>query len=261
MPDEINAIRDAVRLAEDALAAADAALTVGVTERHLTAVFMEAMATAGVTTPTTQDVAWITSKTAPWSRSSRDTAVGEGDLVVFDAGVIRNGYVGEVGRTRAVGDLAVDRWAVAGPLGRAVGSVPVGLPPRGAGHRSARGLRRRRRADAADPRRPWARPRQRPAPGERRTPADRCRAATRGRHGAGTHGVRLARRGRRRSTARNRSSSPTRAPICCRRSHFARQGARSGELQSRSRRPRTSSGTKRIRKPRSRPSPSTGRTG
>ena len=73
MPDEIDAISRAVRVTEDALAAAEAALAVGVTERQLTAVFMEAMATAGITTPTTQDVAWITSKTAPWSRSSRDT--------------------------------------------------------------------------------------------------------------------------------------------------------------------------------------------
>jgi Xaa-Pro aminopeptidase len=112
MPDEIDAIRDAVRLAEDALAAAEAALTVGVTERQLTAVFMEAMATAGVTTPTTQDVAWITSKSSPWSRSSRDAAVSQGDLVVLNAGVIRNGYVGEVGRTRAIGDIA----SIGGPL-------------------------------------------------------------------------------------------------------------------------------------------------
>lgn len=112
MPDEIDAIRDAVRLAEDALAAAEAALAVGVTERQLTAVFMEAMATAGVTTPTTQDVAWITSKTSPWSRATRDTAVSRDDLVVFDAGVIRNGYIGEIGRTRALGDIG----SIAGPL-------------------------------------------------------------------------------------------------------------------------------------------------
>jgi Xaa-Pro dipeptidase len=112
MPDETAAIREAVRVAEDALAAAEAALAPGVTERQLTAVFMEAMAVAGITTPTTQDVAWITSKTSPWSRSSRDTAVREDDLVVFDAGVIRSGYVGEVGRTRALGDMS----SLAGPL-------------------------------------------------------------------------------------------------------------------------------------------------
>jgi Xaa-Pro aminopeptidase len=112
MPDEIEAIREAVQLAEAALAAAESSLAGGITERQLTAVFMEAMAGAGVTTPTTQDVAWITSKAAAWSRSTRDTAVQQGDLVAFDAGVIRGGYIGEVGRTRALGELS----SVAGPL-------------------------------------------------------------------------------------------------------------------------------------------------
>src|SRR4051794_6242978 len=112
-PDEVEAIRDAVRGAEDALSAAAKALTEGVTERRLTAVFMEAMAAAGVTTPSTQDVAWITSRTHPWTRATRDTAVAPGDLVVFDAGIIRNGYVGEVGRTASLDGLpapVLQRW-------------------------------------------------------------------------------------------------------------------------------------------------------
>lgn len=115
-PDEVDAIRESVRLAEESLAAAEAAFAVGVTERQLTAVFMEAMASAGVTTPTTQDVAWITSPKDRWARSTRDAAVAPGDLVAFDAGVIRNGYVGEIGRTAAVGGVEsaggalVQRW-------------------------------------------------------------------------------------------------------------------------------------------------------
>jgi Xaa-Pro aminopeptidase len=100
--EEIDAIRAAVRLAESALESAEAALRIGETERQLTARFMEAMASAGVTTPTTQDVAWITSHEHPWRRSSRDAPVAAGDLVAFDAGVINGGYVGELGRTRAV---------------------------------------------------------------------------------------------------------------------------------------------------------------
>lgn len=102
LPAEVDAIRDAVRVAEQALAAAEAGLTVGVTERQLTALFMEAMAAQGVTTPTTQDVAWITSPNDAWSRTSRDTAVTASDLVVFDAGVMAGGYVGELARTRSV---------------------------------------------------------------------------------------------------------------------------------------------------------------
>ena len=64
-PEEIEAIRASVRVAEDALAAATTALAPGVTERQLTAIFMEAMAAAGVTTPSGQDVAWITSRQDP----------------------------------------------------------------------------------------------------------------------------------------------------------------------------------------------------
>jgi Xaa-Pro aminopeptidase len=101
-PEEIEAIRASVRIAERALAEATKALVPGVTERELTAVFMEAMASAGVTTPAGQDVAWLTSREHPWRRSSRDAAVQSGDLVAFEAGVISGGYVGEVGRTHVV---------------------------------------------------------------------------------------------------------------------------------------------------------------
>ena len=112
-PEEIAAIRASVGIAEVALAEAAKALAPGVTERALTAVFMEAMASAGVTTPAGQDVAWLTSREHPWRRSSRDAAVQAGDLVAFEAGVISTGYVGEVGRTYAVdGGGVVDQELV-----------------------------------------------------------------------------------------------------------------------------------------------------
>lgn len=113
LPDEVAAIRHSIRLVERSLDAAQAALVVGVTERQLTGIFMEAMADAGVTTPTTQDVAWITSRTSPWSRASRDTAVGKDDLVVLDGGILAGGYIGELARTTSVGGLP----PVAGDLG------------------------------------------------------------------------------------------------------------------------------------------------
>lgn len=102
MPDEIAAIRTAVRLAEDALTATEEAIAPGATERQLTGVFMERMAEAGITTPSTQDVACITSRTSPWARTTRDAAVAPHDLVLLDAGVIARGYVGEVGWTASV---------------------------------------------------------------------------------------------------------------------------------------------------------------
>jgi Xaa-Pro dipeptidase len=106
--DEVDAIGASVRVAELALGAATAALEPGTTERRLTGVFMEAMASAGVTTPATQDVAWVTSRRHPWRRAGRDTRVERGDLVAFEAGVVRNGYVGELGRTLCAGGGPVD---------------------------------------------------------------------------------------------------------------------------------------------------------
>ncbi len=94
-------------IADRALAATVAAVRPGVSERSLTAVFMDAMASQGVTTPATQDIVRIT-----------------GDLAVLKAGVVHNGYIAEVGTTirvvgaraseRAVDDLfrrAADLWA------------------------------------------------------------------------------------------------------------------------------------------------------
>jgi Xaa-Pro aminopeptidase len=107
-PDEIDAIRGSVAVAEQSLAAALRALAPGVTERELTGVFMEAMCTHGVTTPTGQDVAWITSRQHPWHRTSRDEPVRDGDLVAFEGGVVLGGYAGDLGRTSVAGDHPVD---------------------------------------------------------------------------------------------------------------------------------------------------------
>src|SRR6478735_4517499 len=92
--EEVAAIRAAVGVADEALAAAVAELRPGATERELTGVFMDAMASQGITTPATQDVVRVTS-----SRADRGGAVQNGDLVAFDAGVVADGYAGEVGRT------------------------------------------------------------------------------------------------------------------------------------------------------------------
>jgi Xaa-Pro aminopeptidase len=93
--EEVAAIRTAIGIAEAGLAAAVTELRPGVSERELTGVFMDAMASRGVTTPATQRVARIT--TPP--RRGAGARVQPGDLVAFDAGVVANGYTGEVGRT------------------------------------------------------------------------------------------------------------------------------------------------------------------
>ena len=136
------------------MAAAVAELRPGVSERELTGVFMDAMASRGVTTPATQDVVRITSAGSARTTGG-DRRVQAGDLVAFDAGVVADGYAGEVGRTWPVGlngSTAVvedlyRRWDAA------VGAAARRVPTR----------RRRQRAP-------------RGVPGGRRTAPGRCRS-------------------------------------------------------------------------------------
>ncbi len=97
--EEIAALRESVAVAESALAAAVAELRPGVREQALAGVLLEASAAGGVSTPSNQDVAWVTSRTHPWRRADGDGRIKDGDLVAFSAGVLAGGYVGEVGRT------------------------------------------------------------------------------------------------------------------------------------------------------------------
>ncbi|GBE67574.1 peptidase M24 [Mycobacterium sp. MFM001] len=113
--EEVVALREAIRVAEHALAAAVTELRPGVAEKTLAGVLLEAMTAGGVSTPSTQDAAWVTSREHPWRRGSDDGRVQAGDLVAFSAGVLGGGYTGEVGRTWPVGesDGAADlyrRW-------------------------------------------------------------------------------------------------------------------------------------------------------
>lgn len=106
-PDEIAAMDRALRIAEHGLATARAELAPGVSERTLAGAMMEAMAAGGVSTPATQDAAWVTSRERPWHRGAAEARPG--DLVAFAAGALANGYVAEVGRTWPVGDTVSDQ--------------------------------------------------------------------------------------------------------------------------------------------------------
>jgi len=106
-PDEIAAMDRALRVAERGLATARAELAPGVSERTLAGMMMEAMAAGGVSTPATQDAAWVTSREHPWRRASAQE-VRSGDLVAFAAGALADGYVAEVGRTWPADDAVSD---------------------------------------------------------------------------------------------------------------------------------------------------------
>jgi Xaa-Pro dipeptidase len=103
--DEVAAMGTAMRVAEAGVAAAVAELRPGLSEQTLAGAVLEAMAAGGVSTPATQDAAWVTSREHPWRRASGDGRVRPGDLVAFGAGALADGYVGEVGRTWPVGDV------------------------------------------------------------------------------------------------------------------------------------------------------------
>jgi Xaa-Pro aminopeptidase len=101
--EEVVSLREAVAVAESALAAAVSELRPGVSEQLLAGVLLEALAAGGVSIPSNQDVAWVTSRDHPWRRVDGDGRVKDGDLVAFSAGVIAGGYIGEVGRTWPAG--------------------------------------------------------------------------------------------------------------------------------------------------------------
>ena len=130
-PDEVAALRGALRVAEDSLTVAVGELHEGTTEAALTGVMLEAQAAGGVSTPATQDGAWVTSREHPWRRARPEGRIESGDLVAFAAGVLADGYLGEVGRTlagrrcRCFGSLRALEYVV-GQAGRRVWSWSPG---------------------------------------------------------------------------------------------------------------------------------------
>jgi len=76
--DEVAVLRGALGIAEQALEAARAELAPGISELSRTGGCMEPMAAGGVTTPATQDGAWITPKDHSWRRDSSRDRVAEG---------------------------------------------------------------------------------------------------------------------------------------------------------------------------------------
>ncbi|MGE0215777.1 M24 family metallopeptidase [Mycolicibacterium sp.] len=103
-PEEVAVLRRALVVAEKGLAAGVAALGPGATENTLAGAVLEAEAAGGVSTPATQDAAWVTAKDHPWRRAGGDGRVRDGDLVALSAGVLAEGYAAEVARTLCVGE-------------------------------------------------------------------------------------------------------------------------------------------------------------
>jgi Xaa-Pro dipeptidase len=110
--EEVETLREAIRVAEVGLAAGVANLRSGALVQDLTAVLLEAMTAGGVSTPAHQDAVWVTAKDHPWRRVRGDERVHDGDLVAFASGVLDRGYIGEVGRTWPVGEVTAATRAI-----------------------------------------------------------------------------------------------------------------------------------------------------
>ena len=102
LPVEVEVLRAAARLAEDAIDAALAAAAVGVTERELAGVVAETMVAGGGH----PRFLVVTSgpRTALADARATHRQLAAGDLVRFDVGCVVEGYWSDIGRTAVVGE-------------------------------------------------------------------------------------------------------------------------------------------------------------
>lgn len=128
---EIECIRAAISVAENALGAAVDALRPGVRESDLKGVFEERMCRLGATTPAFEGAFCVVDGDGRVRRFVSDRAVADGDLVAMSAGVLVDGWEGSLARTWPVGTPAAEhhdrraRWQSA--WARAVDRCRSGL--------------------------------------------------------------------------------------------------------------------------------------
>ena len=93
-PEEIDGIRAAVAMAEDAFGATLTALRPGVRERELVGVFEARMAMLGSSTPAYEGTFCVVDDGGPIRRITSERPIEDGDLVAMSAGVLRAGWEG-----------------------------------------------------------------------------------------------------------------------------------------------------------------------
>ena len=107
-PAEVERIRAAISVAEDAFGATIAALQAGVRESELKGVFEERMCRLGTTTPAFEGVFCVADGDGLVRRFVTDQTVTDGDLVAISAGVLLDGWEGSLARTWPVGAPAAE---------------------------------------------------------------------------------------------------------------------------------------------------------
>jgi Xaa-Pro aminopeptidase len=101
---ELERIRAAISVAENALGAAVEALRPGVREVQLKGVFEERMCRLGTTTPAFEGTFCVIDGDEPIHRFVSDRRMAEGDRVALSAGVLRDGWEGSLARTWPCGE-------------------------------------------------------------------------------------------------------------------------------------------------------------
>jgi Xaa-Pro aminopeptidase len=118
--DELACIEVAVTLAEAGLAAMDAALEPGMSERALLGVYVEAVSRLGAPTPPSESVVFATPRQGPvrYRYLASDRLINKGELVVLSPGALYAGYEASVGRTRTAGAAPSAAGVALGDRGR-----------------------------------------------------------------------------------------------------------------------------------------------
>jgi Xaa-Pro dipeptidase len=103
--DEMGCIETALALAEAGLAALEAALEPGISERALLGVYLEAISRLGAPTPPSENVVFATPRQGPvrYRYLASDRLINKGELVVLSPGALYAGYEAGLARTRTAG--------------------------------------------------------------------------------------------------------------------------------------------------------------
>jgi Xaa-Pro aminopeptidase len=114
---EIERIRAAISVAEDAFAVAVEALRPGVRELELKGVFEERMCRLGTPTPAFEGTFSVVDGDKPIRRLASNRVIADGDHVAMSGGVLLDGWEGSLARTRPCGAQTTEygdrqsRWA------------------------------------------------------------------------------------------------------------------------------------------------------
>ena len=124
---DLEGIRAAVRVTEQCLAAVAAGVASGVTERELLGTFEAAMGRLGVTTPAFEASVCVAGTTPRWIVTDR--ALRTGDLVHLRGGVLVDGWMGVLARTRGIGGATGPQAAAGARAATALGDAVAACAP------------------------------------------------------------------------------------------------------------------------------------